>query len=236
MERGANGLGRMWAEFRSSAWRDCDEGRRKVGRIPLMCMKWQLDKGKQTEQDLLSYIMPTDRVKCVGGINCPGRTRSVKRKEDGSEAVYWSGRNISAHQRIKCSDCDTYACFDSVRCISALNHHYNLAHVCGPYHDLTIRQQHSLAHALTFHFGLDGGLDVARANHAIISSCPDGIDATVAGQSDNYNSRCVVCNSILGAFAFKEGAELVCFPCARDKDPNVVLGTESNTVRLWSQR
>jgi hypothetical protein len=125
-------------------------------------------------------------------------------------------------------------------CLAALQHHYNLEHVCDPLLDLTAPQIHSLAHALTYHFALGDSLDVARDNHAIVSSLPDGLDCDKPGHSGRYNSSCSVCNQVLGAFAFKQqdGGKLVCFPCTKAKDPTAAPSNAegTNTVRLWSKQ
>jgi hypothetical protein len=116
-----------------------------------------------------------------------------------------------------------------------LYNHYNLVHVCNPLFDLTASQIHSLAHGLTYHFALDADLDVARANHAIVSALPDGIDSSQSGHSGLYNSNCETCGAVLGAFAFKDDTDLVCFPCAHEAD---LTTTPSNgkAVRLWSKK
>ena len=178
--------------------------------------------------------MPDTRPKCVAGARC---TRATKDTKKG--VTYWYGRKLSEQQRVKCAhpDCDKYACCDDAICLGALYNHYNLVHVCNPLFDLTASQIHSLAHSLTYHFALDADLDVARANHAVVSALPDGIDSSQSGHSDIYNSSCHICRSVLGAFAFKtpDTTDLVCFPCAHEADPTTTPAN-GKAVRLWSQK
>jgi len=175
--------------------------------------------------------MPDNRVKCIAGARCPGRTIS---KTVGT-TIHYNGRKLSSSNGIKCAhtDCNKYACCDSVVCLSALKYHHNLEHGDTLF-DFSTDQLHSLGHALTHHFGQDEGLEVARSNHAIISALPDGLDPTGSGNSDRFNNWCSICNVNLGAYAFKDTADdslLVCFPCAKDNDHTI---TPSSAVRLWN--
>ena len=171
------------------------------------------------------------RVRCVADSKC-GNAYNVTVNGQPTRR----GKLFFPHLGIKCphSECNKYACCDDAVCLAALHHHYNLAHVCDPLLDLTADQLHSLGHALTYHFALDGGLDVARANHAIVSALPDGMDCSRAGHSDLYNSNCSICGAVLGAFAFKEDTGLVCFSCAKANDHTAA--PSNDTVRLWSKQ
>jgi hypothetical protein len=99
--------------------------------------------------------------------------------------------------------------------------------------DFTTEQLHSLGHALTHHFGQDDGLEAARMNHGIISALADGLDPTETGNSDRFNNWCSMCHGNLGAYAIVDDSDLVCFPCAKEKDSNITL---SSAVRLWNSR
>lgn len=159
----------------------------------------------------------------------------------GLPHTYFTGRELSHDKRVKCAHegCETYACCDSAVCLAALQHHYNLVHVCDPLLDLTAKQIHSLAYSLTYHFALEYSLDVARANHAVVSSLPDGLDCNKPGYSGRYNCSCSACNGNLGAFAFKQQDDtLVCYACTKAQDPAAAPSNAdgANTVRLWSKQ
>lgn len=178
--------------------------------------------------------------RCVAGARCKHATYYWKDTKKEGRKQYWQGREIPTDSRVKCAHdgCDKYACCDNPVCLAALHYHYNLEHVCDPLLDLTAPQIHSLAHGLTYHFALDYDLDLARANHAIVSLLPDGLDCSQPGHSGRYNSSCSVCNQVLGAFAFQEdGGKLVCYPCTKDQDPTAAPSAAegTNTVRLWSK-
>jgi hypothetical protein len=179
--------------------------------------------------------------RCVAGARCVHRTSFWSETKKEGRKQYWQGREIPTDSRVKCAHdgCNKYACCDNPVCLAALQHHYNLEHVCDPLLDLTAPQIHSLAHALTYHFALDYDLEKARANHAIISSLPDALDCSQPGHSGRYNSTCSVCKQVLGAFAFKQhDSKLVCYPCTKANDstatPSNAEGT--NTMRLWSKQ
>ena len=153
--------------------------------------------------------------------------------------TYKQGQNVLPQNSVACAHpgCDKRACCDNISFLRVLQHHY-IQHIYDPLLGLSLEKLHSNARALQHHFGLDGGIEVARANHAIVSDLPDGLDTEQPGFSDRFNSSCALCHCVAGAFAFLEKGGLVCFPCAKEhydrQKPSSKPGT--TTIRLWSKR
>jgi len=131
------------------------------------------------------------RPKCIAGALC-SHAASYTKALNGASKTYLQGRNIPEHKRVQCAyeGCHKTACLDGPACLAALHRHYNLEHGPNPLQGFEAEQIHSLARSLTFHFALEYDLNVARANHAIVPSLPNGIDCSQPGLSDRNNSHC----------------------------------------------
>jgi hypothetical protein len=180
-----------------------------------------------------AIMAPDARQRCVAGKDCPAATLN----KHGHKIAPKLTSNFISCPFEPCAE-KRVCCENSPTCYEHLQTHCRDAHFASEAPRSQI-EWHSNARAFEHHFGCADGLEAAKANLQLVLALPD----IIVDDRDLYTKTCSGCNCMLGGFAFRECLkddlackDLICFGCARAKEPVITPTAAAGAVRLWRIR